>query len=64
VVKQLLRREDVNPDKPNNEGRTPLLCAASRGYELVVKQLLGREEVNPDKPDNFHTPQLMGTSQW
>jgi ankyrin repeat protein len=29
-VKQLLDREDVNPDKPDNEGRTPLSWAAWR----------------------------------
>ena len=51
VVKQLLR-EDINPDKPDNEGRTPLLWAAMKGHESVVKQLLDREDVNPDKPDN------------
>ena len=52
VVKLLLGREDVNPDKPHNYGRTPLSNAAWGGHDGVVKILLGREEVNPDKPDN------------
>ena len=52
VVKILLGREEVNPDKPNKGDRTPLSYAAGYGHQGVVKILLGREEVNPDKPDN------------
>ena len=52
VVKLLLGREEVNPDKPDNYGRTPLSFAVKNGREGVVKLLLGREEVDPDKPDN------------
>jgi len=50
VVKTLLGRDDINPDKPNNGGETPLYWAATYGYEGVVKILLGRDDVNPDKP--------------
>jgi len=50
VVKVLLGRGEVDPDKPDNDGRTPLSIAVMN--EGVVKILLGREEVNPDKPDN------------
>jgi len=53
VVKQLLDRSDVDPDRlGGGGGRTPLSWAACFGHELVVKQLLGREDVNPNKPDN------------
>jgi len=52
VVKLLLEREEVNPDKPDDLDRTPLSYAASGGYEGVVKLLLEREEVNSDKPDD------------
>ena len=52
VVKILLEREEVNPDKPDSDGRTPLSFAAEDGHEGVVKILLGRGEVNPDGPDN------------
>jgi len=48
----LLRRGEVNPDKPENEGRTPLSYAAADGKEEVAKMLLGRGEVDPDKLDN------------
>jgi len=49
-VKLLLGREDVNPDRPDNRGRTPLSWAAGNGHGGVVKLLLGREDVNPDRP--------------
>jgi len=52
VVKMLLGRDDINPDKPDRHGQTPLWCAAKNGHEGVVKMLLGRGDVNPDKPDN------------
>ena len=51
VVKILLGREEVHPDRPDNYGKTPLSCAASSGHEAVVKTLLGREDVNPVKLD-------------
>jgi len=53
VVEILLGREDVDPDKPYDEGRTPLSDAARNGHEGVVEILLGREDVNPDKPDRW-----------
>jgi len=53
VVKILLGREEVNPDKPDIEGLTPLSLASWNGHEQVVGILLGREEVNPDKPGNY-----------
>jgi len=57
VVKLLLEREEVSPDKLDLDGHTPLSLAAWNGHEGVVKILLGREEVNPDKPNNNgHTP--------
>jgi len=48
----LLKRADVNPERPDNRGRTPLSYAAQRGSAKVVEILLGREEVNPEQPDN------------
>ena len=57
MVKHLLDRQDVNPDKPDNEGNTPLSWAAITGHELLVKQLLDQEDVNPTAPDkNGHIP--------
>jgi len=49
----LLGREEVNPDKPDNDGQTPLLHAAKQGYEEVVKIIPRREEVNPNTPDYY-----------
>ena len=63
VVKILLRREAVNPDKPVNYGQTPLSRAAQNGHEGVVKILLGRKEVNPDKPGRGGRAPLMYAAQ-
>jgi len=48
----VLGRDDINSDKPNNDGKTPLCCAAICGHEGVVKILLRRDDVNPEKSDN------------
>jgi len=40
-VKLLLWREEVNPHKPDNFGRTPLSYAAGGGNVALVKMLLG-----------------------
>ena len=53
ALKILLERQEINPDKPDNDDRTPLSHAAKNGHERVIKILLGWEEVNPDKPDKF-----------
>ena len=39
VVKILLGREDVTPDKPDNRGQTPFMCTAKRGHQEVVTLL-------------------------
>ena len=41
VVAELLRRDDIEPDKPGADGETPLLRAVRNGHEGVVKMLLG-----------------------
>ena len=50
-MKILLGRGDVNPNKPDSQGQTPLQCATQNGHEGVVKILLGRGNVNPNEPD-------------
>ena len=56
-MKQLSDRQDVNPDKPDDQGRTLLSWVAGNGCEAVVKQPLYREDVNPTGPDrNGHIP--------
>ena len=52
-MKILLERDDVDPDKPNNWGQTPLWQAAQGGHEGMVKILLERDDVDPDKLDIF-----------
>jgi len=59
VVKLLLERGDVNPDRVDTEfGRTPLSHAAENGREGVVKMLLERKDVHPATPDNTNQKPL------
>ena len=53
VVKLLLGREDVDPNRPDHDGNAPLRCAAGNGHEGVVKLLLGRGDVDPNRPDKY-----------
>ena len=48
---KILLGRDVNPDKPDTNGQTPLYMAAWTGREGVVKILLRRNDVNPNKLD-------------
>ena len=52
AVKLLLDREDVDPNRPNNNSSTPLSWAAINGHEEVIKLLLGRKDIDPNHPDN------------
>ena len=62
MVKILLGRKEVNPDKPGVPGRTPLLFTTQRELKGIVKILFRPDEVNPNKLDKFgrislsHTP--------
>jgi len=49
-VKILLGREDVNPNKQDNKGQTPLMAAASWGGHEGVEMPLERQEATSDKP--------------
>ena len=57
VVKLLLQREGVDPDRPGSHDSTALSWAANNGHERVVELLLGRKDVDPNRPDkNDRTP--------
>ena len=49
VVRILLGRDDISPDRPDGYGKTPLWWAASNGHEGVVRVLLRHGEVNPEQ---------------
>ena len=53
MVELLLERDDVNPNKPNRAGRTPLRGATRKGHKGIVKLLLGREDLDPDNPNSY-----------
>ena len=52
VVKQLVARDDVNPDKPDNKEYNTTLEHFWQLAWGVVKRLLEQNDVNPDKRDN------------
>ena len=55
VVKMLLGRKDVDPNKTlPKKGHTMLTWAAEGGHEEVVKMLLEREDINPNTADTEH----------
>ena len=57
VVKLLLERQDVDPNRLDNREETPLGWAAVEGHEGVVKLLLERKDVDPNRPgDQGGTP--------
>jgi len=64
IVKILLGREVVNPDRPDERGQTPLSFAACSGHDGVVKILLGREDVNPNKPENRDRTSLLYATKY
>lgn len=45
-------RDDVNSDKPSNDGPIALWNAYFYGHEGVVKLLFARNDINPDRPTN------------
>jgi len=49
VMSALFGRKFVHPDRPDNDGQTPLSWAAMNGHEGAVRLLLERKDVNPDR---------------
>ena len=45
AVRLLLVQDDINPDKPDNHSRTPLLWASHEGHEGMNEATRGRGEV-------------------
>jgi len=48
---KILAREEIDPARPDRDGRAPISVAAQNRHEGVVEILLAQEEVNPGKPD-------------
>jgi len=61
-VKLLLGQDDVNPDKQDNKGKTPLWSVSSNRHEGVVRRLDKWDNVNRDKPNNSAKTPLWGAA--
>lgn len=44
----LRERDDIDPNKPDEDGHTPLFLA-----EGVVKLLFSMDDVDPDRPNEY-----------
>jgi len=55
VVKLLLQREDVDPNRTDKHGGTPFSYATKKGHERIVQLLQARKSVGP--PD-VETPSV------
>ncbi|KAG0134928.1 ankyrin repeat-containing domain protein [Tuber indicum] len=57
IMRMLLGRDYIDPDKADGGGQTPLCWAALKEHEGVVRLLLGRDDVSPDiRCRNGRTP--------
>ena len=63
VMNLIFQSKYINPDKPDNNGQTPLSWATMNGHDGVVKLLLGRRDVSSDRPDNCGRTPLLWASQ-
>ena len=52
-MKIQIGRDDVNPNKPDRYGQTPLAWASCFGFVGIVEILLGRDDIDPDQPDEW-----------
>ena len=55
VVKILLRREEVNPNNPRNDGRTPLRWATSYCHRRIAALLHSTEAITARSPKSTKT---------
>ena len=55
IVQELLTRQDIDVNKANNEGNTPLWAAAKASNVEVMRKLLDHPKIEADKAniDNY-----------
>jgi ankyrin repeat protein len=51
VVRLLVKRNDVNADSKDGDGRKPLWYATRNGHKTVVRVLVERDEVKTESKD-------------
>ena len=52
-MRLLLARDDVNPAKLDNGGKTPLSAASEPGHEVVVRLPLALGDFNLNQTENY-----------
>ena len=52
-MKLLVKRDDIEADSKNMDGRTPLSWAAQNRHEAVVKLLVERDDVEANSKDKY-----------
>ena len=62
MVRTPLEWDCLNPDKRDEDGKTPLMCASLGGHVGVVRMLLERNDVNPNYPDEVGSTALLCAS--
>jgi len=63
-VKLLLAREDLNPDRLDNNGRGPISIATMMGHAGIVNLQLAQDDDNPNRADKYKlTPLLLTTKR-
>ncbi|CAG2253310.1 unnamed protein product [Mytilus edulis] len=57
IVKLLLGRADIDPNKEKSNGDSPLQSAASEGHLDIIQLLLKRTDIDPNKENKYgNTP--------
>lgn len=68
VKKLLLGQNDIDPNRPDNESRTPLSWAAQHGHQALVKYYSDKTSTPTSQMSaaahNFQGPPGIGTREW
>ena len=58
MVRLLLAHDDIDPNKSDSCGQTPLWWASFGRHEGAMRLLLARDDVNPNTPDKHNETPL------
>ena len=64
VAEQLLRQKDIDLNRRDEQGKTPLAIAAQKGFREIVEHLLSHEDLIPDLRDLDGRTPLIWAAGW